>query len=200
MGTKDQMTEDTKRNSYEKTQRPPPRTGTESEWTEGEGPSQGSTTRLGRGRPPGRDHQGAQSKVHPQPRMRRQPAEARPRPARALLASAAPCWRRPQCSGRKKSQRQRCFEATLHSLPVPSPTPSPASSQGASRARRWCRRLACDLVGAVQQGSVNVLGTGNLGFDDCQVLWVGQAVRLDGIRFGGCGHQCWRVLGTVTAL
>lgn len=47
---------------------------------------------------------------------------------------------------------------------------------------------------------MNVLGTGNLGFDDCQVLWVGQAVRLDGIRFGGCGHQCWRVLGTVTAL
>ena len=47
---------------------------------------------------------------------------------------------------------------------------------------------------------MNVLGTGNLGFDDCQVLWVGQAVRLDGIRFGGCGHQRRRVLGTVTAL
>lgn len=47
---------------------------------------------------------------------------------------------------------------------------------------------------------MNVLGTGYLGFDDGQVLRVGQAVRLHGIWLGGCGHQRWRVLGTVTAL
>ena len=117
MGTKDQMTEDTKRNSYEKTQRPPPRTGTESEWTEGEGPSQGSTTRLGRGRPPGRDHQGAQSKVHPQPRMRRQPAEARPRPARALLAPAG-AGRSVQ-AGRKARDKDALKPLFIPSLSLP---------------------------------------------------------------------------------
>lgn len=134
----------------------------------------------------------------------RLPGEARPRPARPLLASAAPCWLGPQNSGGKKSRRQ----AALRSLFIPSlspspgacPTPSPASSQGAPRACRWCRRLARDLVGTVQQSGVNVLGTGNLGFDDCQVLRVGQAVRLYCIWFGGRGHQSWRMLGTVATL
>lgn len=47
---------------------------------------------------------------------------------------------------------------------------------------------------------MNVLGTGNLGFDDRQVLRVGQAVGLHRIRLGGRGHQRRGVLGAVTAL
>lgn len=47
---------------------------------------------------------------------------------------------------------------------------------------------------------MNVFGTGNLGFDDSQVLRVGQAVRLHRVWLRGRGHQCWRVLGAVTAL
>lgn len=129
----------------------------------------------------------------------------RPRPARSLLASAAPCWLQPQGLDGKKRQRLRLLSGHSSFPPCPLspaalPTPSPASSQGAPGASRWCRRLACNLVGAVQQSGVNVLGTGNLGFDDCQVLRVGQAVRLHCIRFGGRGHQSGRVLGTVATL
>lgn len=47
---------------------------------------------------------------------------------------------------------------------------------------------------------MNVFGTGNLGFDDSQVLWVGQAVRLHCVGLCGCRYQGWRVLGAVTAL
>lgn len=168
---------------------------------EGEGPSQGSRARPGWGRAPGRGHQQAQSKVHPQP-GKREGSPQRPGPA-----LGAPCWPLlPPAGASHSAQAGRKVRETaaLRPLFIPSstasPAPSPASSQGAPRARRRCRRLACDLVGAVQQGSVNVLGTGNLGFDDRQVLRIGQAVRLDGVGLGGRGHQCRRVLGAVATL
>lgn len=90
-----------------------------------------------------------------------------------------------------------CFPSGQTSFSAP---PSTKPSEAASRASRGCSSLASDLVGTVQQGSVNVFGTGNLGFDDSQVLRVGQAVWLHCIWLCGCGYQCWRVLGAVTAL
>lgn len=35
-------------------------------------------------------------------------------------------------------------------------------------------------------------------FDDDQVIWVGQSVRLHGLWLDGCEYQCWRVLGMHT--
>lgn len=126
-------------------------------------------------------------------------------------SQCAPCWPllppagcHPRAQvGRKvrdKVALRSHFISSQSLSPTDHPPPSLATSQGAPRACRWCRSLPCDLVGTVQQSSVNVLGTGNLGFDERQVLRVGLTVRLHCIWFGGCGHQQGRVLGTVATL
>lgn len=80
-----------------------------------------------------------------------------------------------------------------------------SGAEAAGGSRPWLRaglggRLAGDLVGALEEGVVDVLGTRDLGLDHAQVLGVGQALGLHRVRLGGCGHQCGRVLGTVEAL
>lgn len=143
---------------------------------EGEGPSEGFTPRPGRGRAP-------HVTIRHSPRStlggRRAGRQLRQGPAPCVL-----CWPLLPPAGfgpstqagrkvRDKAALRPLFIPSLSLSPTAWPIPSPASSQGTPRARRWCRSLARDFVGTVQQSGVNVLGTGNLGFDDCQVLWVG---------------------------
>lgn len=47
---------------------------------------------------------------------------------------------------------------------------------------------------------MKVFGTSNLGFNNGQLMWVGQATRLHSLWVEGCGYQCWRVLGMIIAL
>lgn len=170
---------------------------------EGAGPSECVTTRPGSGSAPLKSNW-AQSRVHPCERR----AGHQLRQGTALWAFCWPLLPSAGCGTSAQAGRKVRGKAALRLLFIPSPSPSPidcptpslASSQGTTRASRWCRSLARDLVGTVQQSCVNVLGTGNLGFDDRQVLWVGQAVRLYCVWLGGCGHQRRRVLGTVAAL
>lgn len=60
--------------------------------------------------------------------------------------------------------------------------------------------FACDLLGALQQSVVDVLGAGNLGLDHVEVLRVRHGLRLDRVGLGGRRHQVGRVLGAVDAL
>ncbi|NWH98766.1 PAF1 factor, partial [Tichodroma muraria] len=58
-----------------------------------------------------------------------------------------------------------------------------------------------DLVGALEQGVVDVLGACDLSFDQGQVLRVGQALGPGAsLAFGGRGHQGRGMLGAVEAL
>uniref|UniRef100_A0A8C6AH06 Uncharacterized protein n=1 Tax=Monodon monoceros TaxID=40151 RepID=A0A8C6AH06_MONMO len=93
--------------------------------TEGEGPSQGSRARPGWGRAPGRGHQQAQSKVHPQP-GKREGSPQRPGPA-----LGAPCWPLLPPAGASRSaqagRKVRDTAALGHSsFPPPLPAPLPA--------------------------------------------------------------------------
>ncbi|NXJ19866.1 PAF1 factor, partial [Dicrurus megarhynchus] len=62
-------------------------------------------------------------------------------------------------------------------------------------------QLARDLVGALEQRVVDVLGARDLCLDQGQVLGVGQGLApRTPLALGGCGHQRRGVLGTVEAL
>lgn len=80
-------------------------------------------------------------------------------------------------------------------IPVDIPPPPPKHSGSP----RW-GKLASDLVGSLQQGVVDVLGTSDLGLDEGQVLGVGEGLACPPLAFGGCRHQGGGVLGAVKAL
>lgn len=58
----------------------------------------------------------------------------------------------------------------------------------------------CNLLGALQQRVVDVLGAGDLRLDHVEVLRVRHGLCLDRVGLGGCRHQVGRVLGAVDAL
>ena len=60
--------------------------------------------------------------------------------------------------------------------------------------------LARNLLGTLQQGVVNVFGTGDLRLDHAEVLRIGQGLCLHCVWLGRRGNQVRGVLGAVDAL
>uniref|UniRef100_A0A2K5N1C9 Uncharacterized protein n=1 Tax=Cercocebus atys TaxID=9531 RepID=A0A2K5N1C9_CERAT len=120
------------------TQRPPP-SWRQSGRTKGEGTARVPHPGQVEGGPvEQRGHQHTQSKVYPRlgGGAGRRGREAGTRPASSLLASAAPCWLPPRCSGRKRQEAsvfrpRTLFIPFVHHPPTTAcPTPWPAGGAG----------------------------------------------------------------------
>lgn len=111
-------------------------------------------------------------------------------------------WRAAQTGLNKYGDEWKAGPRTAILQPIwPFWDQKPGMARRARRSQGPLRgHLARDLVGALEQGVVDVLGAGDLGLDHAEVLGVGQALCLDRVGLGGGGHEGGRVLGAVEAL